>query len=102
MSADRGDIAEDADTEHDHDTGRQLGADAELVTEEDDEGGDDHIGEEGDDEDLVVEDPVEDRPDPAEDRVQGGDDGDRQVGLRPQRDGGVEDQTCLLYTSRCV
>ena len=37
------------------------------------------------DEDLVVEDAVEQGPQAAEHCVQGGDDGDRQVGLQPQR-----------------
>ena len=36
---------------------------------EDDEGGDHHVGQEGDDEDPVVEDPVEPRPHGAEDGV---------------------------------
>src|SRR5689334_13774530 len=81
---DRGDVGEDADTEDDDDTGRQLRADSELVPEEDDERRHDDVGEEGDDEDLVVEDAVEHRPDSAEDRVEGGDDRDRQVGLEPE------------------
>ena len=45
------------------------------------------VGDERHDEDLVVEDAVEQRAQAAEHRVERGDDGDRQVGLQPQRHG---------------
>ena len=51
-----GDVGEDPDAEHDDDAGRQLAADAELVAEVDDRGGDHDVGDERDDEHLVVED----------------------------------------------
>ena len=38
VPADRGDVGEDPDAEHDDDAGGQLTADAELVAEVDDEG----------------------------------------------------------------
>ena len=54
--------------------------------------GDDDVGHEGDDEDLRVEDAVQPGAEAAEDGVQGRDDGDRQVGLQPERDGRVEEE----------
>ena len=75
------------------DAGRQLAADPELVAEVDDRGGDDDVADEGDDEDLVVEDAVEEGAQAAEDRVERGDHGDRQVGLQAQRDVGGEDES---------
>ena len=82
---DRGDVGEDPDPEDDDDAGRELAADAELVAEEDDAGRDHHVADERDDEDLVVEDAVEVGAQAAEDGVEGGDDGDRQVGLEAER-----------------
>ena len=73
-------IAEDDD----HARG-QLGAHAELVAEEHDQRGDQHVGDERDDEHPVVEDPVEGSARRAEHGVERGDDGDRQVRLQPQR-----------------
>src|SRR6478735_1790809 len=90
VSADRRHVGEDADPEHDDDAGGELAADAELVAEVDDRRGDDDVAEEGDDEDLVVEDPVEVGAQAAEDGVERGDDGDRQVGLETERDVGLE------------
>ena len=55
--------------------------------------GDQHVADEGDDEDLVVEDAVEEGPEGAEDRVERGDDGDRQVGLQAEGHVGLEDQS---------
>ena len=71
---------------------RELRADSELITEEDDEGRHDDVGQERDDEDLVVEDPVENSANGAEDCVQGRDDSDREVRLKPHRYGWVEQQ----------
>ena len=85
VPADRGDVGEDPDAEDDDDAGGQLGADAELVAEEDDERRDHDVADERDHEDLVVEDAVEEGAQRAEDRVERGDDGDRQVGLQPER-----------------
>src|SRR6478735_1170705 len=73
LAPDGGGVGEDADTEHDHDAGRQLGADAELVAQVDDEGSDGDVGDERHHEDLVVEDAVEQRPHAAEDGVERGD-----------------------------
>ena len=72
--------------------GGQLRADAELVAEEDDQRGDEHVGDERHDEDLRVEDAVQARPHPAEDRVERGDDGDREVRLQPGRHGRAQHQ----------
>jgi hypothetical protein len=85
-------VAEDAHAEDDHHAGRQLPADPELVAQVDDQGGDQHVRDERDDELLVVEDSVELGPHAAEDRVQCRHDGDRQVGLEPDRHRGADDQ----------
>ena len=71
---------------------RQLGADAELVAEVDDRRGDDDVADEGDDEDLVVEDAVEVGAQATEDGVEGGHHRDRQVVLEAERHVGGEDQ----------
>src|SRR5690349_12680753 len=78
-SSDRRRVAEDADAEHDHDRGRELAADAELVAEVDDQRGDEHVRHERDDEDLGVEHVVEPRSHPTEHCVQCGHDGDWQI-----------------------
>jgi hypothetical protein len=91
VPSDRGDVGEDPDAEDDDDAGRELSADAQLVAQEDDRGGDDDVAHERDDEDLVVEDPVEEGAEAAEDGVERRDDGDRQVGLQPERDVWLED-----------
>ena len=83
VAADRGDVGEVRTPSTTTTPVEELAADTELVTEEDDERRHDHVGEERHDEDLVVEDAVEDGPDAAEDRVEGGDDGDGEVGLQP-------------------
>jgi hypothetical protein len=83
VAPDGGDVGEDADAQHDDHAGGQLRADAELVAEVDDQRGDEHVGEERDREDLVVEDPVEERAQRAEDGVQRRHHRDRQVGLHP-------------------
>src|SRR3954462_11309748 len=93
VSADGGGVAEDADTEDDDHRGGQLGADAELVAQEDDQRRDDHVGHERDDEHLGVEDPVEAGAQAAEDGVQGGHHGDRQVRLENQRHRRVEEES---------
>ena len=51
-----GRVAEDPDTEHHDDRGGQLGADPELVTDVDDQCGNQHVEYERDDEHLRVED----------------------------------------------
>ena len=78
--------------EHDDDAGGQLRSDAELVAEVDDQRGDQDVGDERHHEDPVVEDAVEQRAQAAEDRVERGDDGDRQVGLQPGRHRRLEEQ----------
>lgn len=83
MPSDRRRIGENTDAEYDDDAGGKLAADTELITEEDDQRGDEHVGDEGDDEDFVVEDTVEDRAQCAEYCVEGGNNGDRQVRLQP-------------------
>jgi len=90
VPADRGGVAEDADPQHDDDGGGQLRADAQLVTEEHDQRGDDDVRHEGDHEHLGVEDPVEPRAEAAEHGIEGGDDRDRQVGL--QRSGASSEE----------
>jgi hypothetical protein len=85
----------------DDDHGRgQLRAHAELVAEEHHQRGHHHVGHERDDEHLGVEDPVEPGAEAAEDGVEGGDHGDRQVGLQPQRHGGVEQQPSRMPAAR--
>src|SRR5262245_53688968 len=90
VAADGRDVAEDADTEHDHHAGGELPAHPELVAQVHDERGDEHVGDERDDELLVVEDAVEFRAYSAEDRVQRGDHGDGQVRLEGHRYGRLE------------
>src|SRR5690625_7869946 len=92
MPPDARDVGEDPYSQHDDDGRRELTTDTELVAEEHDERSDQHIGDEGDDEDLVVEDPLHRRSYPTEDRVQGSDDGDGQIRLQPDRDVDVEQQ----------
>src|SRR4029078_11461443 len=89
---DRGDVGEEPDAEDDDHPGRELSADAELVAEVDDGGRDHDVGEEGDDEDLVVEDPFQGGAEGAAHGVEGGDDGDREVGVESRRDVRREDQ----------
>jgi hypothetical protein len=50
-----------------------------------------NIGEERDDEDLVVEDAVEHGAHSPEHRIEGGDDRDRQVGQEPDGDVGLHE-----------
>src|SRR5215210_3729491 len=59
MAANCCDVGEDADAEDDDDAGRQLTTHAELVSEVDDQPGDEHVGDERDDEDPIVEYAVE-------------------------------------------
>src|SRR5262245_35516534 len=91
VPADSRHVAEDAYAQDHHDAGGQLPADAELVAEPHDQAGDEDVGDERDDELLVVEDSVELRAYAAEDRVQRGDHRDGQVRLQRGRDGGVQD-----------
>src|SRR4051794_32627890 len=79
VPTDRGHVGEDPDPEDDDHAGRELTADAQLVAEEDDARGDHHVADEGDDEDLVVEDPVEVGAQPAEHGVERRDHRDREV-----------------------
>src|SRR5262245_58141772 len=86
------DVGEDPDPEdHDH-AGRELATDAELVAEVDDRGRDHHVAEERDHEHLVVEDPVEVGPQPAEHGVERGDDRDREGRLESGGHGRLQDQ----------
>jgi hypothetical protein len=84
--------AEDADAEHDDNGCGKLAAHAHVVAEEDDQGGDHDIGDERHDEHALVEDPLEPGAQGAEDRVEGGDQRDGQVGLQPSGSGGLEHQ----------
>ena len=72
--------------------GGQLGADADLVAHVDDRGGDQHVGDERDDEDPVGEDALQVGPEGAEQRVHRGDDGDRQIGLQHLRERRLQQQ----------
>ena len=67
--------------------------DPQLVAEEHDQRGHDDVGQERHDEDLVVEDPVEHGAQAAEDGVERGHDGDRQVGLDHRRHLGPDQQS---------
>src|SRR4051794_7050392 len=92
VPADGRDVGEDPDAE-DHDDARgQLAAHAELVTEVDDQRGDQDVGDEGDDEHLVVEDAVQEGAESPEDGIEGGHDRDRQVGVEPYRDSRLQQQ----------
>src|SRR4051794_13202222 len=90
---DRGHVGEDPDAEHHDHPGGELSADAELVTEVDDQRRDQHVRDERHHEDLVVEDPVEEGAQRTEDGVQGGHHRDREVRLEPHRDVRLEEQS---------
>src|SRR5215207_2220434 len=92
VTSDCRDVGEDANAKHHDDCGGQLRAYAKLVSEEDDEGSDQHVGHEGDHEDLVVEDSVHHSPQATEDRVERRYDGDRQIRLQAKRHVDVEEQ----------
>src|ERR1700722_1319432 len=85
-------VAEDADAQYDDDRGRQLRADAQLVTDVDDQRRDQHVEDERHHEDLRVEYPLQVCPQPTEHRVECGDDRDRQIGLDDLRHAGMKDQ----------
>src|SRR3984957_18102890 len=85
-------VAEDADAQHDDDRRRQLCPDAQLVADVDDQCRDQHVEDERHHEDLRVENPFQVCPQPAEHRVEGGDDRDRQIGLDGLRNAGMKDQ----------
>src|SRR5215208_6143688 len=89
---DLSDVGEDPDAEHHDDSRGELAADTQLVAQVDDGGRDHDVGEERDDEDLVVEDPLEVGTQRAENGVQGCHDGDRQVRVQPGRYVGREDE----------
>jgi len=93
MATDGRDVGEDPDAEHDDDPRRQLTSHAKLVTEVDDECGDQDVGDEGDDEHLVVEDAVEERSPASEDGIERRHDGDRQIGLERFGDRGFEEES---------
>jgi hypothetical protein len=84
VAADGCGVGEDPDAEDDHHAGGELGAHPELVAEVDDHGRDQHVADERDHEDLVVEDPVEEGAERAEHRIERSHDRDRQVGLERQ------------------
>src|SRR5690606_41370265 len=69
-----------------------LGADAQLVAEEDDKRGVYNVRQERNHEDLVVEDAVEHGPQHAEDGVERGHHGDRQIRFDDRRDLGPDQQ----------
>ena len=85
MASDCGRVREDSDAEDDDHTGRKLATDTELITEKDDERGNKNIGDERDDENLVVEDAVKDRANATEHRIERSDHGNGQIGLKPDR-----------------
>src|SRR4051812_9481229 len=89
---DLSDVGEDPDPEHDDHSRGKLAADTQLVAEVDDRRRDHDVGEERDDEDLVVEDALEIGTQRAEHGVQGCHDGDRQVRGESGRHVGREDQ----------
>lgn len=91
MPPDCSSVGEDANTENDDDTGRQLASDSQLVTEENDEGSNQHVRDERYDKHLVVEDAVQDRADAAEYGIKCGHDRDGQIGLQPDGHGRVKD-----------
>lgn len=91
--ADRGGVGEDPDAEDDDHAGGELRTDAQLVAQEDDQCGHDHVREERDHEDLVHEDPVEHGPQATEDGVESGNHRDREVGLDHRRHFGPDQQS---------
>ena len=92
VPADGGDVGEDPHAEDDDHTGRELGADPELVAEEDDEGRDETLERNETTKTLSSKMPSRMARTRAEDGVERGDDGDGQVGLQPHRHGRLQEQ----------
>ena len=86
---DRGHVGEDPDAEdHDH-AGGELARRRRACRRGTRSGRDQHVADEGDHEDLVVEDAVEEGPEGAEHGVERGDHRDRQVGLEASGTSGL-------------